>query len=59
MRSCEYLKSSHTEHSKRTKNITLGNIRAKLNEELLDSSAKNLAYADYLQIVETFLLNRL
>ncbi len=50
MRSCEYLKSSHKEDSKRTKIIRLRNIRAKKNGKTLDFKAKDLLQADMIMI---------
>ena len=50
MRSCEYLKSTHKEDSKRTKILRLRNFKAKMNGRALDFRARELSHADMIMI---------
>ena len=59
MRSCEYLKSTHKEDSKRTKIIRLRNIRAKKNGRALDFRAKELIQADMIMITFEYQKNNI
>ena len=57
MRSCEYLKTSHQEDSKRTKIIRLANIKFKKRDRMLNHRQDKLTDADLVVITFEFQKN--